>query len=160
MLAYSRAASAGRIANGRPGRAHTPRATQRPGFGQAHPLCIWGDTYLSNERGDEGAHPSHAAAGAQAQRSGRRGVDLKHSRPSGCREKMQVPPSSLAQEGWNSPCGGPELGSVLRGRGGGSHPKGARKLDQEGRRPGWQWEPRNGVLSAPRAVRAQALGHV
>lgn len=69
------------------------------------PLCIWGDTYLSNERGDEGAHPRHAAAGAQAQRSGRRGVDLKHSRPSGCLEKMQAPPSSLAQEWWNSPYG-------------------------------------------------------
>ena len=49
----------------------------RNGFCHAHPLCIWGDTYLSNERGDERAHPCHAAAGAQAQSSGRRGVDLK-----------------------------------------------------------------------------------
>ena len=68
------------------------------------PLCIWGDTYLSNERGDESAHPCHAAAGAQAQRSGRRGVDLKHSRQSGHIEKMQASPPLWPRNNGIIPC--------------------------------------------------------
>lgn len=51
----------------------------RNGFGHAHLLRVWDGTYLSNERSDESTHSCHAAAGAQAQRSCRRRVDLKHS---------------------------------------------------------------------------------
>lgn len=61
------------------------------------PSVFGDDTYLSNERRNESTHSRHATAGAQAQRSSCRGVDLKHSHQCGL-EKMQVPPSSLAQE--------------------------------------------------------------
>lgn len=82
---------------------HTSRALQKAQHGvtgchawafvMPTPSVFGGDTYLSNERSNESTHSCHATAGAQAQCSSCRGVDLKHSHQCGL-EKMQDPSSS------------------------------------------------------------------